>query len=146
MILDAQSLFSTAQNVFSAGTTVVSTNSVDLLRIAQDLGVGEPLYISMNVTTAFAGGTSIAFNLVTDDNGALSSPAIVAQLGSLTIAQLAVNTNWLFRFPIVQAVAMERYVGISYVSTGTSTAGAVTTALCRDGQRWNAYPSNYPTA
>jgi hypothetical protein len=146
MIYDANLLFSNAQNVFSAGSTVTSTNVIDLLRLGQDPGVGDDLYIMITVTTAFAGGTSVAFNLVTDDNAGMASVALVATLVSLTIAQLALNTEWPIRFPIVQAVPMERYLAINYVSTGTTTAGAVTAGIVHDVQRTKAYPSNFVSA
>jgi hypothetical protein len=146
MIMDKQTLFSEAQAVFSAGTTVTSTNVIDLLKVAQDLGVGEQLYIAMQVTTAFVGGTSITFNLVTDDNAGMASVALVQTLGVLTIGQLAINTLWFWRYPIVTNVAKERYIAINYVSTGTSTAGAVTTGITKDIQKWTAYPSNFVSA
>lgn len=146
MILDKQLLFSEAQNVFSAGSTVTSTNVIDLIKTGQDIGVGEETYIAVTVTTAFVGGTSITFNLVTDDNAGIASAAVVLALGVLTIAQLAINTEWHFRVPPVLAVPMERYLAINYVSTGTSTAGAVTTGIVKDIQRWKAYPKNFVTA
>lgn len=146
MYLDKQLLFSEAQNVFSAGVTVTSTNVIDLIKTGQDIGVGEELFIVVQVTTAFVGGTSITFNLVTDDNSGISSAALVNTLGVLTIAQLAINTEWHFRIPPVLAVAMERYAAINYVSTGTSTAGAVTTGIVKDIQRWKSYPSNFVSA
>lgn len=146
MYLDKQLFFSEAQNVFSAGTTVTSTNVIDLIKTGQDIGVGEELFIVVQVTTAFVGGTSITFNLVTDDNTGISSATLIAALGVLTIAQLAINTEWHFRVPPVQPNPMERYLAINYVSTGTSTAGAVNTAIVKDIQRWKAYPSNFISA
>ncbi|MSR15344.1 MAG: hypothetical protein EXR86_12430 [Gammaproteobacteria bacterium] len=146
MIMDGHNLFSSAQAVFSAGTTVVSTNIIDLLKVAQDVGLGEPLYVSVTVTTAFAGGTSVTFNLITDDNTGMTSTATVYNMGTIPVASLTLAAQFNILFPIALNIPMERYVGIGYLSTGTTTAGSVTAGIVRNAQKWTAFPSNYPTA
>lgn len=71
MITDALLRLSADQAVTASA---VSTNTIDLSQI-RDIGEGKPLYMVFTITETFATLTSLAFNVVTDDNASLSSPA-----------------------------------------------------------------------
>ena len=81
MITDALLRLSTDQAVTASA---VSTNTIDLSQ-ARDIGEGKPLYMVFTITETFATLTSLAFNIVTDDNASLGSPAVINTV-SVTLA------------------------------------------------------------
>lgn len=126
----------------SAGT-YYSTDNIDLMpvsstagnsgRIANtliDLGEGEPLYATITVTTAFAGMTSVAFNLVTATTGtgtggtAPTSPTVHWTSGAITSLPAA-GTTIQFVVPASAGDPVyKRYLYLSIVTVGgTGTAG-----------------------
>ncbi len=103
--------------------TAVTTSSVDTLN-DYDIGIGnDPLGILFTVTTAASGGTSVAFEIVDDDNAALSSPATLASSGAIPVASLVVGYQVVVVLP--DNVKTQRYIGGQYTVTG-----AVTLLVC----------------
>lgn len=123
MIFDAQNLFSDDQ---ALTTTAVSTNVIDL-GVAADVGPGEPLYLRIQVTTAFAGGTSLKVALQKDDNSGFSSATIV--LESEVIATASLTQGYLFPLTQIPHSADEQYLRLNYTIVGTMSAGAITAGI-----------------
>jgi hypothetical protein len=121
MILDVENLYSNDQAIT---TTADSTNVIDLG--VANRGPGNPLRIDILVTTTFAGGTSIAIDLETDDNESFSSLSTIASTSAIALASLVAG----YRFPI-QFVpdAMERYSRLEYTVAGTMNAGNITAGI-----------------
>lgn len=132
------------QNVFSAGTSVLSTNTIDLLQ-PRDLGEGEDLYGRFEVTTAAAGGTSIEMQIIVADDAALTTNVIViGTTGAIPVASMTAGARFACAINPRLANKGQRYVGARYVSVGTTTAGAVVGDIgleVQDGQKF--YPSGY---
>lgn len=144
MITDAFTIFSGA--VSSAGAlsgqaitgaaNVVSTNSIDTgprsLGNNQpvDIGAGTELDFCISVLVAPADPTSIEFQIIQADDGALTSNVqVLDSTGAIPIASLPVGTN-VFMTPASNVRASKRYVGIRYVVAGTNTnAGTYFAAL-----------------
>lgn len=145
MIFDNQNLFDYQAAITS---TRNSTNVIDLIKTAQNIGVGNELYVDLTVVEAFTAGGSATLQIavVTDDNAALSSPTTLQdQPAVIPVASLVLG----LRMPIrVHPAAFERYLGLVYtVATGPMTAGKVTAGLVLSpGGIWVANPKNYPTA
>lgn len=142
MLMDAELLFSEAQAITAAAD---STNVVDL-GVARDIGVGEELYIMVLVTTTLddAGDDStLTVSLVTDDNAALSSDAVVQELVTIP-ATTAAGTVYFFRLTPEILEAYQRYIGLAYtLSGGNLSAGAITAGIVKDIQKYKDYASGF---
>lgn len=139
MILDANLIFSNAQALTSG--TVDSTNIIDL-GVARDMGLGEApeIYLVVSVGTALSGGTSINFQFQGSvDN---STYTVYAESGAVLTASLGANAQVL-RIPIParpsNAAGAPRYYKITYVISGTYSAGTVYAYLTPDRQAADAY-------
>ena len=139
MITDALLRLSTDQAVTASA---VSTNTIDLSQ-ARDIGEGKPLYMVFTITETFATLTSLAFNVVTDDNASLSSPAVINTV-SVTLASggLAAGKQLALPIPPLKGSKGERYLGASFTVSGSNaTAGKITTDIVetfQDGQKYYA--------
>lgn len=144
MILDERTEFcdATALNTGAAGSYLIG----DVLDtgIARELGGDRALYLVVTVdTTATSGGSATGtFNLVTDDNASLSSPATVIASKAWAVADMTAGKVLMAVALPLQGTAYERYLGIQQV-TGTAafTAGKVNAFLTTDVARWVAYDS-----
>ena len=116
--------------------TAVSTNTIDL-GVARDIGQGMDLYMVFTVTENFATLTSLTIDVITDDNAALSSGAVNASTGAITLASggLAAGQQYAVRInPDIAGVA-ERYMGAKYTVSGSNaTAGKITADIVTDIQ------------
>lgn len=142
MITDALLQFAAAQASIRAAGSYISTNVVDLLQ-ARDVGVGNELVVYHNVDVAFAGGTSVEFQIVTDDNAAMSSPTVIGSTGPIPLATLAAAGAQITQpLPEVQGNG-ERYLAVRYVGVGTFTAGSISSQIVLDAPNQKYLPRRY---
>lgn len=138
MILDAQNLFSDAQAITA---NAASTNIIDL-GSARDIGTGENLYIGMVIDTTFGdsgNNSTCAVVLETDDNDAFSSATSAQTLWTIP-TNAAAGTVYYAR--LAPGAINERYARVYYTMTnGDMSAGAVTTFLTHDIQKYTSYAS-----
>ena len=130
----------TPQTVTGTDTSVLSTNNIDTtagLGAAQpvDFGAGEPMQLLVNITTAFAGLTSLEIQYIQADDSAMSTNVnVLASTGAIPLAsltlgrQIDVNINR----ASLQPYPTRRYVGARYVIVGAGTAGALLATLVRN--------------
>jgi hypothetical protein len=148
-IMDAENLFSDKQNVFGNGTTVVSTDKIDLGQ-ARDIGAGQPGYVEITVTTGFAGGTSANFQLVVADNPAITvNVTPIAQTGARPVAELIASRRYVLTIPEISVPPTgRRYLAVQTVNVGNNTAGAITAAYTRNPSTAHGklYPAVQPFA
>ena len=110
-----------------------STDTIDLLQ-ARDIGEGESLYMVFTVVQAFNNLTSLAMQVVTDDNSGISSPTVI---GSTTVALAGLTAGAQFVVPIPPQVASlgERYLAAYYDVTGTApSTGSILAQIVTDIQ------------
>lgn len=144
MILDERTEFcdATALNTGAAGSYLIG-DVVDL-GVARDLGGDMAVYLVVSVDTAATSGGAATgtFNLVTDDNASLTSPAVVVSSKAWAVADMTAGKTLLAVQLPMEGTAYERYIGIQQV-TGTAafTAGKVNAFLTNDVARWKAYDS-----
>lgn len=144
MILDERTEFcdATALNTGAAGSYLIG-DVVDT-SVARDLGGDQALYLVVTVdTTATSGGSATGtFNLVTDDNASLTSPATLVSSKAWAVADMTAGKTLMAVQLPMEGTAYERYIGIQQV-TGTAafTAGKVNAFLTTDVARWKAYDS-----
>lgn len=130
----------TGQNVFGNGTSVLSTNTVDL-GIARDIGEGSDFVFGrFEVTTAFAGGTSCEFQVITADDAALSTNVtVLGTTGAIAVASLTAGARFACDVNPRIASKGQRYIGLRAVNVGNNTAGAIygdVGAEIQDGQKF----------
>lgn len=134
----------TGQAVFSAGTSVLSTNTIDLLQ-ARDIGEGADLYGRFEYTVAGAGGTSIEHQIIVADDAALTTNVtVIGTTGAVPVASLTLGARFACSINPRLARKGQRYMGARYVSVGTTTAGSVMGDIgleVQDGQKF--YPSGF---
>jgi hypothetical protein len=122
----------------------VSTNTIDL-GLARDIGSGENLYVVFSVDVAFAGGTSVDFQLITSAAANLGSPTVIATTGAIATATLVLGYQIALRIP-PRPGAVQRYLGAQAVSLGTFTTGTITTRVVKDIDEVAYYASGYTVA
>lgn len=131
---DKLNLFSSAQDIGQVAGTYLSTYSIQVGPTlasgsnAQDLGAAAlPFTVEFDIDEALVGsGASVAFEIVTATDGALTSGLVVlATTGALAITGLTLGKRLYLDVPA--GTAAKTYVGCQYVVSGaTTTAGTVT--------------------
>ena len=115
-------------------TTAVSTDKIDLSQ-AREIGEGDDLFMVFTVGTAFAGGTSINFNVTVADDAALSTNATtVGMSGVIVTASLTAASQFIVRLNPQIGSLGRRYLGATYTVVGTMSAGTVTADIVTDIQ------------
>jgi hypothetical protein len=146
MILDERGEFcdAVALNTGAAGSYLLG-DVIDL-GVARDLGGDQAVYLVVSVDTAATSGGSATgqFNLVTDDNASLSSPAVLVSSVAWPVASMTAGKTLMAVQLPMEGTAYERYIGIQQV-TGTAafTAGKVNAFLVDDVARWKAYDAPF---
>ncbi len=147
MILDSRLEPADAvQITFGAGTNLIG-DVIDLGSPARDIGQGQPLYMNIQVSTAFAGGTAMQFILASDSTAVIATSGVETRhfLSDVFLdATLIQGFAFSFALPMgdvaASVVPYERYLGVLGVGTGTHTAGAIDAFLTIDPHGWRSYP------
>lgn len=121
MYLDAELEICTADDVYSTGSTVYAENDLDYTAVKN--GSHEELWLTVRVSTAFSGGTSAEFKILTDSALPIDgSSTVLATSGAIAIASLTADTYaWRVKVP----VGVLRYLSLGVTCVGTVTAGAI---------------------
>ncbi len=122
MYTDAQLRPSNAQSLVGAAATTVSTNTIDLLSAANNLGIGFPRRAVARVGTAFTGGTSVKADLISSASADLSSPTVLVAGVAVVTANAVAGAALL---DVVIPNTAQRYIGFQYTTVGTTTTGTV---------------------
>lgn len=140
--VDAVALNTGAPATFLLGDVVDLWANLPATGQNRDIGLGEELFFVATVdTTATSGGAAtLVLNLITDDNSAMASPAIVYSTAAIPVATLVAGYRICAVALPIEGVAYERYLGISQ-TTGTAafTAGKINAFLTKDVAKWRAY-------
>jgi hypothetical protein len=137
MIRDKASEFSSAQDVKGTGATTVSTNYLDTEVAGGDVSVGEPIEWAVTVTTAANGGTSVQFQLFTDDSSAFGSEVLLDQTPAIVVATLVKGYTISRRIPR----GAKRYLRMKAVTVGAVAACNVDAGLVKHSDAWRAAPT-----
>jgi hypothetical protein len=139
MYVDNFLMFSKAQVVTEA---VNSTSHIDLGSAYHDIGVGEDLYIVVQVETTLTDGGSNTGTLVTlqsDSDVAFGSATTAVQtLGSFDDGAVA-GTQIVHR---IAPGITERYINLRYAPAGANlTGGKFTAFITTNPSMWSAKPN-----
>jgi hypothetical protein len=151
MILDAQNLFSDNQAIT---TDAISTNVIDLIgntavkneggaypNVTRDIGVGEDLYLVIQIGTAWAAAGTVTFTLESDSTADLATSATV-HWTSGDLAKSVLIAGYRVAAVKLPTGSYERYLGVRYNVTTSETAGTVDAFLTTDVSAYRAYSDN----
>ena len=133
-----------AAQAFTA--TGVSASSYDLSADDPDIGAGEPLGFAITVGVAAdstTGDETYQFNVVDDDDAALGSVVVLAEMLVLA-ADLLLGGR--VKLPVPMGQMKQRYLGVQVVLGGTTpsiTVSADMKALSMISGSYRYYPLNY---
>lgn len=137
MIRDKASEFSSAQDVKGTGATTVSTNYLDTKIAGGDAAVGEPIEWAVTVTTAANGGTSVQFQLFTDDDSGFGSEVKLDETPAIAVATLVKGYTISRRVPF----GCKRYLRLKAVTVGAVSACNIDAGLVKNSYGWQAAPA-----
>lgn len=120
MILDTENLFSDDQAIT---TTADSTN---VIQLPANTASGAPLHLLIQVTTTFAGGTSIAVDIETDALVSMGSPTNIYTGAVIATATLVAGYEFSVHF---MPRSNEPFTRLEYTVVGTMTAGNITAGI-----------------
>ncbi len=147
MIMDERSEFADALAIPTSGAATTLLGDVMDLEQVRDIGQGHPLYLVIQVATAFVGGTSFQFVLASDAQAAISTDGTESRhylSDAFAVADLVLGFSITIPLPMGDVAASvtpyERYLGILGVGDGAQTAGAINAFLTPDPHGWRAYP------
>lgn len=142
MILDERNEFADAAAIaLNIGNAIApNTDVIDLGGTTQDIGNGEPLYLVLQVDTAFVGATAtIQFQLASDSTANLAtSRTNHIDTGAIAVATWAAGYTKIYPLPVEN---YERYLGLwMTVAVANVTAGKLNAFLTHDVSKWVALP------
>lgn len=131
MILDKQNLFSDDQEVTESAA---STNYIDLGNNDSEIQtqVEKNADLLCQVTTTFAGGTSIAVKIQEADETDFSDATDLHTTPAIVLASL--SAGYKFNLGRILPLVTKQYVRLYYTVVGTMSAGAITAGLILDTQ------------
>lgn len=145
MILDERNEFADATALGTSGTGRQLVGDVIDLGVARDIGVGEHLYLVLQVDTAFtsAGSATVSFELASDAQGAIAvdgTASVHFATAAIPVATLVAGYQIAKIAIPMEGTAYERYLGvIANVGTAALTAGKVNAFLTSDVSRIKHY-------
>ena len=149
MITDERATFANDVAVTAGAGTNQIGDTIDL-QVPRDVGQGRPLYLCLQVSEAFAGGTDFQFYLGSDNSNAIATDGSENRhnvTDIFTAAQLTLGWRMSVALQAGDSAQGEdvsgyqRYLGLMGIGTGTWTAGRVTAFLTLDPPPgWTAYP------
>lgn len=149
MWMDERAEFCDATAISPAQDSTALLGDVMDLSVNRDIGQGHPMYLVIQVTTAFAGGTSYQFVLASDSAAAIAVDGTETRhfaTDVYTQAQMTAGFTATWALPMgdtargEDTAGYERFLGILLVDVGSSTAGAINAFLTPDPYGWTSYP------
>ena len=146
MILDERAEFADATAIGTPNNSTVLVGDVMDTEVVRDIGVGNPpLYLVIQVTTAFTSGGAATFSFLL----ASDSTAAIAVDGSQTVhwesavigkASLVAGYTLIVALP-QGSPAYERYLGVQVKenAAAAATAGAINAFLTMNPENWTAH-------
>jgi len=143
MIMDDRLEFMDNAAVTASGTATTLEGDVIDITTTRDWGMGEQLYLVIQVTTAFtSGGSAICtFKLQSDAAAAIAVDGSATEHASTAaLAKTVFTVGKRLILPIGVGTTFERFVGLTLGTSGAAlTAGKIDAFLTKDPVGWTAY-------
>lgn len=97
----------------------------------RQIGAGTPVYAYADVQTALAGATAVTIDLVTADDAALSTNAVVISTSGSIAAAAFIPGKVLIKTAL-PAMGLKAYIGIKQSSAASFSAGKIDAFLAKD--------------
>jgi hypothetical protein len=142
-IIDRQNMFSDAQ-ALSGLSAIASTDIIDLQPLysgiggtntARDLGVGEDIYLQVNVSNVTGTSPTLTIALQSDDNSSFTSAVALFTSGAIPLPA-AGGQVLVVSLPFGD---YEKFLRLNYTLGGTSPTATVKAALVRGVQAVRNY-------
>lgn len=144
MILDEKLEFCDALSVAAAAGSALVGDVVDLGAADRRIGTMNPMYLVIQVTTAFtsAGAATVSFELASDDTAAINVSTGSKHARSQVFAYTALTLGKQIIVPLPSGLPdYKQYLGVIVVTAvATTTAGAINAFLTSDAADWKALP------
>lgn len=129
-IMDLLCEFSDNQSLASLnGSSVISTDVVDLAVADLDFGAGEPIYLVVKIGTACDGGDTVQFRLYGHTTSTVNSGTMILDSGAIAVATLVAGYEVMRMTLPVRCDDHGQYIGMYYTAVGTMSAGTVDSYL-----------------
>lgn len=138
MILDERLEFCDATAAFGTGVSQIVGDVIDSGNFTKDLGAGEPIYLVIQVSTAYSGGTSAEFQFRSSTLAALTGGTTTTHYSTGAIAVANLTAGYTIAIALPQDT-YQRYAGMWLVTVGAVAAGAINAFLTKDVSKWRAY-------
>ena len=138
MILDSLTRLSDSEDISQSAGTKYSTSALNTGTVIGDLGAGETLVAIFCIDVAVVGGTAVVFTIIDEEDETLDSGSVViCQTAALGMSRLTLGK--IIILPIPAGLITQKYIGVKYVITGTTTAGTVSCWIgpANFAQTWN---------
>lgn len=146
MILDERAEFCDATTATGTDASAIVGDVMDTGNFTKDHGAsGEPIYLVIQVTTAYSGGTSVAFELRTSTLAALTGGTTTTLLSTSAIAVGTAVAGYTLVYAL-PSNTYQQYLGMWKVTVGAVAAGAINAFLTKNAARWRAYSDQDPGA
>lgn len=141
----------TGANAFASGANINSANVIDLssggipTSQTRDIGAGtDYARLRVAITTAFAGGTSVEFQVcASDDSGQSTNVTVIGTTGAITVANAGVGKRFEAEINTRLLSNGQRYLWMRAVNVGVNTAGAIFADIGPDLEDFKTYPSGF---
>lgn len=133
---DAAAIALNTTNAIAPNTDVIDLGDSPTLK---DIGNGEPLYLVIQVDTAFGGAGNVTFDLVSDSTANLAtSKTTHLTTGAIAYTSWTAGTTKIYPLPV--ETTYERYLGLWETASGNLTSGKINAFLTHDVSKWVATP------
>ena len=149
MFIDSSIEFCDGVTLSGTGIAVKKGEHIDLNATSDltehDLGSGEPLYLVLNVSTAFSGGTNVKIDLRSGTADTLTGTFDIhwttgtisaSDYGDLTGRTIIALPKNVFKY--------RRYLGIFVTTSGAVTGGVADVFLTKDVANWTSTATRVP--
>ena len=124
-LFDLMFEFADAARMWTGTGAYAAANVLDMQASDLEMGAGEPLWLNIRVTTAYAGAGTATFSLVSDTDATMDANSIESlSTEPFAITDIDAAGDWVFRGPIPLDYDRNQYVGVICTCSGAMTAGS----------------------
>jgi len=143
MIMDERLEFADAVSIAASAGTALIGDQLDMSLPNRDVGMGEPVYLVIEISTTVASGGSatVQFRLRSDSTAAIHATTSTGHIDTGALALATLVAGYTLVIPLPMGINYEEFLGLQVITgTATTTAGAINAFLTLDPHGWTALP------